>query len=578
MKRFFAAVRNFFLPPADARLFTRVLPLGIIAILMIVLFAAATFAWEETNSVSFCGLVCHTMPPEYITHQDSPHSNVSCEDCHMGRDRLPVMIVRKVKYSWQTGTAMLFNTYEFPIIAKNMAPAREACENCHKPEKFSTDKLVEINNFASDEDNTATSTFLAVKTGGGSSRQGLGFGIHWHIENPVYFYAKDVREQDIPYVLVVNADGTRTEYMDVESDFDPSNVNPSELRQMDCITCHNRTAHLIESPQAIMDELLSRGLLSTDIPGIKEKGVEVLSAEYGSVQEAKDAIAGLKIFYQEQIADISDLNGVQIDNAIVAMQAAYERANFPDQEVNSETHFNNLAHKDSPGCFRCHDGKHLDDNNVAVRLECNLCHSIPVVSGANQLTANLELSKGFEPESHQNASWINLHRTVFDETCQGCHTVEDPGGVSNTSFCSNSVCHGADWPFAGFDAPNLRAIIEEQAKAMVTATPAAESQAATPTAQASGPAAPLSYDDQMAALLKSKCGSCHGATAMKGLNVLTYADLMKGSEDGPVVVPGDAENSSLVVVQSGPAKHFGQFPADELELVKQWIAEGALEK
>src|SRR5690606_13631586 len=118
-----------FLPPADAKTFARITPLFAVAFIVIVFFAIGTYAWEESNSSVFCGTACHTMPPEYITYQDSPHTNVSCEDCHMGRDRLPVMIERKVKYSWQTGTAMLLGSYAFPIRAHNMAPAREACEN-----------------------------------------------------------------------------------------------------------------------------------------------------------------------------------------------------------------------------------------------------------------------------------------------------------------------------------------------------------------------------------------------------------------------------------------------------------------
>lgn len=576
MKRFFDALRNFFLPPADARLFTRVLPIFSVAFLMIVLFAAATYAWEETNTTSFCGLTCHTMPPEYITHMDSEHTNVTCEDCHMGRDRLPVLVGRKIRYSWQTGTAMLLNNYEFPIVAHNMAPAREACENCHKPEKFSTDKLVEYRRFADDEMNSPTSTYLVVKTGGGSSRQGLGFGIHWHIENPVYYYATDSRDQDIPYIIVEAADGTRTEYFDIEANFDPASIDPSQLKQMDCITCHNRVAHLVEKPDAIMDSLMSRGLVSPQIPEIKRKGTEVLGAKYASVQEAKEAIAGLSTYYQQQHADFNTANAALVDNAVAAMQEAYERNNFPNQKMDADTHANNLAHRDAPGCFRCHDGQHLDREDNAVRLECNLCHSIPVVSEPNQLTANLELSKGFEPESHKNPSWINLHRTVFDESCQGCHTVEDPGGVSNTSFCSNSACHGANWVFAGFDAPRLREIMAEQAKALATPTPTA--QEAQPTPAPGQPAAPLTYDDQIADLLKRKCGSCHGATAMKGLNVLTYASLMEGGDSGPAVIPGDPDNSLLVTVQTGPAKHFGQFSNAELEQVIQWITEGAPEK
>lgn len=583
MRRFFGAIRKFFLPPADAKTFMRILPLAAVAILVIVLFVGATVAWEETNSVSFCGLTCHTMPPEYVTHADSAHTNVLCEDCHMGRDRLGVLIGRKARYSWQTGTAMIFNTYEYPIKAKNMAPAREACENCHKPEVFSTDQLVEIRHYSEDEANTLVTTFLAVKTGGGTRREGLGFGIHWHIENPVYYLATDRDKQNIPYIVVEEEDGSRTEYVDVESGFDPASVDETQLVKMDCITCHNRTAHLVESPETLADELMQRGLVSADIPDIKKKAVEVLGGSYATQQEGLDAIAGLSAYYTEERSEYASANQDKIDQAVVALQTAYERSNFPDQEVDWKTHPNNIAHKDSPGCFRCHDGKHLSTSGDAVRLECNLCHSIPVVSGPGQLTASLELSRGFEPESHTNPNWITIHRDVYDPSCGGCHTVDDPGGTSNTSFCSNSVCHGATWTFAGFDAPALRNVLADQIAAMITPTPRPTPTddigffvQATPDVSPT-PAGPQTYAT-LAGTFETRCGTCHGKSAMKGLNVLEYATLMQGGQSGPVILPGDPENSLLVQVQSGASPHFGQFTPAELALVKQWIQEGAKEQ
>ena len=243
MKRFFRSIRNFFLPPADKRTFIRILPLLTVAVLMIVLWLGANYAWEETNSPSFCGLTCHTMPPQYTTYQHSEHTNVLCEDCHMGRDRFFVLLPRKIRYSWQTGSAMVFNTYEYPIIAKNMAPAREACENCHKPEVFANDTLVEIKRFAEDQTNTPNSTFLVVKTGGGTEREGLGYGIHWHVENKVEYWASDERDQVIPYVKVTRPDGTVTEYMDLENNYTAESFQSVPLTTMDCISCHNRTAH-----------------------------------------------------------------------------------------------------------------------------------------------------------------------------------------------------------------------------------------------------------------------------------------------------------------------------------------------
>ncbi len=570
MKKFFRSIRNFFLPPADAKTFARILPLFAIVLIMLVLFAGANYAWEETNTPSFCGLTCHTMPPQHITYLNSAHTNVSCEDCHMGRDRLHVLIPRKVAYSWQTGSAMILNNYEYPIVAKNMAPAREACENCHKPEVFSGDKLVETRRFAEDENNSTTSTFLVVKTGGGTSREGLGFGIHWHVENVVEYYATDESDQNIPYVKVTATDGAVTEYVDVESGFNPSSLPEEGLQRMDCITCHNRTAHLVENPVDLMDDLLTRRLVSPDIPNIKKKGVQVLSPKYESEQAAMDAIAGITSYYKNEQIEFYDANAALVDKAILAMQEAWKRTNFLDQKMDWETHPNNLAHKDSPGCFRCHDGKHLSTADEAIRLECNLCHSIPVVSAPNQITANLELSKGFEPESHKNPNWITLHRDIFDSSCAGCHSVEDAGGSSNTSFCSNSACHGASWEFAGFDAPRLREILNIQAEQYIL-PPAEEEKPAVP---AGGPPTYAS----LSGAFETRCGACHGTTGMKGLNILDYTALMTGGESGPVIVPGDPEKSLLYTIQTAATRHFGQFSAEELELVKQWILDGAPEK
>ena len=83
-------------------------------------------------------------------------------------------------------------------------------------------------------------------------------------------------------------------------------------------------------------------------------------------------------------------------------------------------------------------------------------------SKAEDLVANIELNRGVEPPTHLNTNWITIHNQAFDSTCQTCHTVENPGGKDNTSFCSNSACHGSSWNYAGFDAPMLREAFKDQ--------------------------------------------------------------------------------------------------------------------
>ena len=564
---FWRGVKNFFSPTPESSVIMKILPIVVIVILIIAVLVGITSAWEYTNSTVFCGTACHTMPPQYVSHLNSSHVRVTCEECHLGRTNFGEQIVRKVEYSWQTGTAMVTGSYEYPIRARNMRPSIDVCETCHYPEVFASDTLVELKRYAYDTQNTQTYTYLILKTGGGSAREGLGYGIHWHIENPVEFIALDEEKQLIPYVRVQNPDGSYNEYIDVESGFTTSNLDESQLIRMDCMTCHNRTSHISQQPDEAVDSLLARGLIDAKIPEIKLRAVEYLNKPYASVEEAEKGIEELADFYRKNYSVYYQTNTDKIDKAIAELKTTFKNSNFPEQEFNWNTHPDNAQHKFSPGCFRCHDGKHLTASGEAVRLECNLCHSIPVVSEAGEFLTNIEISRGPEPENHRSTNWISMHREYFDSTCVNCHTVEDPGGMSNTSFCSNSGCHGTKWEYAGFDAPGLRVVLADELTNMVTPTP--------PPVQPTGRPAP--EEDSFAAVqsLFEQCTVCHGENGQKGVNLTSYDSIMQGGESGPIVIPGQPEESLLVDVQQRSSPHFGQFTESELEQVIAWIEAGA---
>ena len=97
-----------------------------------------------------------------------------------------------------------------------MKPARETCEKCHNPEKFSSDTFSQFSHFSTNETNSEDRYYMTFKTGGGKEEQGLGKGIYWHIDSEVYFYSDDPLKQTIPYIKSVAKDGTVTEYFDVE--------------------------------------------------------------------------------------------------------------------------------------------------------------------------------------------------------------------------------------------------------------------------------------------------------------------------------------------------------------------------
>jgi mono/diheme cytochrome c family protein len=84
--------------------------------------------------------------------------------------------------------------------------------------------------------------------------------------------------------------------------------------------------------------------------------------------------------------------------------------------------------------------------------------------------------------------------------------------------------------------------------------------------------------------MQQKCIGCHGDTNPKeGLSLTSYANVMKGGEHGPVVIPGDPDNSRLVQALRGshgimrmPAKA-DPLPEETIAAVEAWIRGGAKE-
>ncbi len=337
---------------------------------------------------------------------------------------------------------------------------------------------------------------------------------------------------------------------------------------MDCITCHNRISHLVSYPEEIVDELLVRGIISSDIPEIRRMALDTYYKEYSNISSALAAFDLLDYFYQEKYPGFYEGNQSDITQAIEELKTSYTNTVYPEQKSDWASHPDNIGHENSPGCLRCHDGQHLNQEKEAIRLECNLCHSIPVVSEAGDFITTIELSSGPEPENHLSANWISFHHLVYQPTCDNCHTTADPGGVSNTSFCSNSACHGVNWEYAGFDAPALRETILE-----LLPTP---QPTPAPVVVPEDPES-MTYSEVIGGILIARCGVCHGENAQAGLNFTTYSSLMDGSENGPVIIPGDPAGSLLLLKTVETGSHFAQFTSQEQIIIEKWIEAGANE-
>jgi len=93
--------------------------------------------------------------------------------------------------------------------------------------------------------------------------------------------------------------------------------------------------------------------------------------------------------------------------------------------------------------------------------------------------------------------------------------------------------------------------------------------------------AQVDYATEIQPIFTNSCTSCHqyGNTS-GGLNLTSYSGVMASSNSGTSVVPGDHANSLLwqrVNDGSMPGSNQPDLTADEINLIAQWIDEGALE-
>lgn len=536
----------------------RIFQLLIVLVLVIIITMAAVTVsattWEYTNSPEFCGTQCHTMPPEYTAYQVSVHARVACVDCHLGRQSFLSAVPQKAKEITHV-TDALTHAYEPPIYIKNLRPARDTCEKCHNPDKFSNDTFVEIQRYAEDENNTEKRNFLIVKTGGGTAREGLGRGIHWHVENKVQFYSDDPLKQIVPYIRVEDDNGQVTEYFDVEAGLPPTFGAQVEgqLHTMDCVDCHNRISHSFRSPSDAMDDALARRVIDQNIPEIKKRGVELLSGSYKTTDEGLAAIGDLTGWYQENYPDFYADNTEMVENSVNEIRTLFTETVFPNMDVGWQTHPNNVGHLEFPGCFRCHDGKHVSSQNETVRLECNLCHSIPEIVTPGGKSPVIEVDKSDEPESHLNSNWIAQHRFKFDTTCMECHDVSNPGGTDDSSFCSNSGCHATEWKFVGLNAPAIREMVAPP-RVPGDGTPRdiphpAGKRTDCTICHTVGDEAVIPLPENHNGFDQSLCTMCHEATntdltdQLPQVNIPAINHLVKSFEDQCVVCHGATETS-----------------------------------
>jgi len=105
--------------------------------------------------------------------------------------------------------------------------------------------------------------------------------------------------------------------------------------------------------------------------------------------------------------------------------------------------------------------------------------------------------------------------------------------------------------------------------------------AAVALAVASGAEKSVDFAREVQPLLLAKCGSCHmGEKPQAGLTLHTRADILKGGENGPAVIPLKSRESLMIQRVTGfraPVMPMGgdHLTEDQINLLRSWIDQGA---
>lgn len=367
-------------PVVDLRLprtRTVVFAVGMLTIVNVLIVSLAAYgAVHHMESAEFCGTTCHTtMEPEYAAYKVSSHAKVSCVSCHVGpgAEALVQSKIAGTRQLWQLFTNNVPTPVPTPV--HSMRAARETCATCHWPEKNHGDTLKQVREYADDETSSETVTTLQLHVGGGDTVEGIGTGIHWHmnLDNRIEYIATDAQRQVIPWVKLTDRAGKVTEF--TVDGTTPEELAKGERRVMDCLDCHNRPAHTFEpSAERAVDNAIARGEIPRSLPFIRRESVAALKTVYPSKDAALAGIAAkLRELYHPKAGEAPKA----MFRTIESVQQLYATNVFPAMKVGWGTYANNLGHMAFPGCFRCHDDNHKATSGKTIAQNCETCHAMP---------------------------------------------------------------------------------------------------------------------------------------------------------------------------------------------------------
>jgi hypothetical protein len=447
-----------------------------IGIGLMVLGAAGIAGWEYSNSDHFCANVCHQVhPEESIVHQQSIHARVRCVECHMGR--LSTLHMMGLKPTHVNELWGMIVGYERPVGSHTLRPSRDNCEACHWPSAEHHDSIAVKKRYESDENSSESTTRLVLHTGFGVIREANAKGIHWHIENEVLFKTPVAQQREIPWVQVKSKDGTTSTYVDVTSKVSAEELAKADVRRMECYDCHNAVGHPFQNPSRVVDSAIAEGRIDRSLPYTKARAEAIIAAlgDMSGPRAEREAAIDKALADSTAKANVKPADQAKDKQFTEAMREILLNTSFEARGFTWKSFPNHAGHLDFQGCFRCHNGKHLNEKGESIRLQCTLCHDLPRVTlEGGKGTVPSTVAEGLTPPaSHEEPNFMHDHRMKIDESCEMCHGKLEFGREGG-NFCSNPACHGRQWPGVNLN-------VELKTGQAAPAAPAPAAPAATKT-------------------------------------------------------------------------------------------------
>jgi hypothetical protein len=253
---------------------------------------------------------------------------------------------------------------------------------------------------------------MLLKVGGGNPELGHAQGIHWHVSsgNKIEYIATDEKRLEIPWVRMTDEAGKETIFQtsDKSKHLTPEQIASASIRTMDCIDCHNRPTHQYHSPEKSLNEALATGMLNSAMPSIKANGIEALTGDYKTEGEALAAI-------RETLSAAYPEGGADVEKAIDTIQKIYARNLFPEMNVSWKEYPDHIGHMITPGCFRCHNGNHENEQGQVITRECASCHTIIAQGPGKSVTSVNTGGLEFKHPEDIDEEWKETR-------CDECHT------------------------------------------------------------------------------------------------------------------------------------------------------------